>query len=215
MQRRHRIVIRYIGHQLLWRVRQEKWNEPDDPNERRQITEVIKKEQHYASVELVVKKMTTEEPGEVFIDEDGGTQKQLKREGFDPQGKLFIPENGEYTGKEIGDEDKAEEQEYIRMNSADHINLVSEVFLQDEEIPAAAIAHTRIQVIKFVLAAKLKVEMETKQLTETQMAGHMKVSLAQLDCVLKNEKNGVTIETLVQAADVVGMWLSVTLHEKE
>ena len=198
---------------LFWRIRQDKWNEPDDPTERRRITGVIVNEQHYASVELVVKKMTAEEPGEVIITEDEGTQKQLKREGFDPQGKLFIPENGEYTGEEIGDEDKAEEQAYIHMNSDN--NTVFEDFLRNEGIPEAAIAHTRIQAVKAVLAVKLRAEMETKQLTETQMAGRMKVSLAQLDCVLKNEKNGVTIETLVQAADAVDMWLSMTLHEKD
>lgn len=72
-----------------------------------------------------------------------------------------------------------------------------------EEFQAAA--------IKTVIAWQITREMETQNLSKTEMAARMKTSRAQLDRLLDPGNGNVTLETLSRAAAILGREIRVEL----
>lgn len=69
----------------------------------------------------------------------------------------------------------------------------------------------RTRAIKEVVAWQLAEAMKEKKLTKAAMAELMQTSRSQLDRLLDPEHEGVTLETLQRAAQVVGRTLRVEL----
>lgn len=65
--------------------------------------------------------------------------------------------------------------------------------------------------IKEVIAWQLSQSMQEQNLTKVEMAKRMATSRAQLDRVLDPKNDGVTLETLMRAASVLGRKLRLEL----
>ena len=70
---------------------------------------------------------------------------------------------------------------------------------------------TRAVAVKRVLAWQLAQAMEKKQITKSSMARAMRTSRSQLDRILDPENDHVRLDTLAQAAKVLGLSLRVEL----
>ncbi len=68
-----------------------------------------------------------------------------------------------------------------------------------------------VEALKAVLAAQIAEEMKKQRITKTRMAELMKTSRAQVDRLLSTEGGGVTLETLMSAAQAVGRTLRIEL----
>ncbi|MGH6950607.1 MAG: helix-turn-helix domain-containing protein [Vitreimonas sp.] len=88
-----------------------------------------------------------------------------------------------------------------------HIGSKLDDFLAEDGILDA----TRAKAIKEVVAWQLAEAMKAKNLTEAKMAELMQTSRSQLDRLLDPEHEGVTLETLQRAAQVVGRTLRIEL----
>ena len=67
-----------------------------------------------------------------------------------------------------------------------------------------------VEALKAVLAAQIAEEMKKQRITKTRMAELMKTSRAQVDRLLSTG-GGVTLETLMSAAQAVGRTLRIEL----
>jgi hypothetical protein len=74
------------------------------------------------------------------------------------------------------------------------------------------LAETEDAAIKEIIADQIKVAMDKKGLSKTQMAARMKTSRRQLDRLLDPENTSVTLATLRRAASAVGRNLRVELE---
>ena len=74
------------------------------------------------------------------------------------------------------------------------------------------LADTEDAAIKEIIADQIKVAMDKKGLTKTEMAARMKTSRRQLDRLLDPENTSVTLATLRRAASAVGRNLRVELE---
>lgn len=72
-----------------------------------------------------------------------------------------------------------------------------------EEVTAAA--------IKAVIAAQIGEEMQRQRVSKVEMAERMQTSRSQLDRLLDPDHGGVTLETLMRAAKVIGRELRLEL----
>lgn len=70
---------------------------------------------------------------------------------------------------------------------------------------------TRTVAVKRILAWQLAQAMEKKQITKSSMARAMRTSRSQLDRILDPENDHVRLDTLAQAAKVLGLSLRVEL----
>jgi antitoxin HicB len=82
-----------------------------------------------------------------------------------------------------------------------------DAFLEEEGIREVVEANA----LKRVLALELEEAMREGKISKTQMAHRMETSRAQLDRFLNVSSNGVTLETMVKAANAVGKKLEVRL----
>lgn len=74
------------------------------------------------------------------------------------------------------------------------------------------LAETEDAAIKEIIADQIKVAMDKKGLSKTEMAARMKTSRRQLDRLLDPENTSVTLATLRRAASAVGRNLRVELE---
>ena len=88
-----------------------------------------------------------------------------------------------------------------------HTGSRSDNFLQSENL----IEECTATAVKRVLARQLSQEMKRQNLTKTEMAKQMQTSRAQLDRLLDPAKTGVSIETIIRAARVVGRQVRIEL----
>ena len=65
--------------------------------------------------------------------------------------------------------------------------------------------------VKSIIAMQIGEEMKKQRVTKVQMAEKMQTSRAQLDRLLDPDNGGVTLETLMRAAKVVGRELRLEL----
>lgn len=92
------------------------------------------------------------------------------------------------------------------MNKSNHIGSSFEDFLREEGLFESAKAEAITRVISWQIAE----EMLKKGYSKTQMAEKMHISRAQVDLILKG-KGSLTIETLQQAAALIGRELRLEL----
>ena len=92
------------------------------------------------------------------------------------------------------------------MGKLDHFTSLEE-FLEEEGIRDEVDA----SVMKRVLALELEDAMREATITKTEMAKRMATSRAQLDRILDKNGMGLTLETMVKAANAVGRRLEVKL----
>ena len=88
-----------------------------------------------------------------------------------------------------------------------HIGSNLDDFLAEDGI----LDSTRAKAIKEVVAWQLAEAMTAKNLTKAKMAELMQTSRSQLDRLLDPEHEGVTLETLQRAAQIVGRTLRIEL----
>lgn len=88
-----------------------------------------------------------------------------------------------------------------------HIGSKLDDFLAEDGI----LDSTRAKAIKEVVAWQLAEAMKAKNLTKAKMAELMQTSRSQLDRLLDPEHEGVTLETLQRAAQIVGRTLRIEL----
>lgn len=94
-----------------------------------------------------------------------------------------------------------------KKGSIDRIETFDE-FLTSEGL----LAETEDAAIKEIIADQIKVAMDKKGLSKTEMAARMKTSRRQLDRLLDPENTSVTLATLRRAASAVGRNLRVELE---
>lgn len=80
-------------------------------------------------------------------------------------------------------------------------------FLEEEGV----LEETTAVALKRVIARQLEEKMKLQKLTKSAMARQMNTSRTQLDRLLDPTKTGVSLETLVTAAETVGAKLQMDL----
>ena len=88
-----------------------------------------------------------------------------------------------------------------------HVGSLFDDWLKTEGLYEVATANA----IKRVVAWQLEQAMKAQKLTKTEMARRMDTSRAQLDRLLDQDNDSVTLETLSRAAAVVGRKLRLEL----
>ena len=88
-----------------------------------------------------------------------------------------------------------------------HVGSLFDDWLKTEGLYEVATANA----IKRVVAWQLEQAMKAQKLTKTEMARRMETSRAQLDRLLDQDNDSVTLETLSRAAAVVGRKLRLEL----
>lgn len=83
-----------------------------------------------------------------------------------------------------------------------------DAFLADEGL----LAETEDAAVKEIIADQIRVAMDKKGLTKTEMAARMNTSRRQLDRLLDPDNQSVTLATLRRAASAVGRNLRVALE---
>ncbi|NEP56972.1 MAG: XRE family transcriptional regulator [Symploca sp. SIO2G7] len=95
------------------------------------------------------------------------------------------------------------------MNINPHIGSSFDDFLEEE----GTIAEADAIALKGVLAWQITQAMSERELTKTAMAKEMQTSPASLEELLDPDNSSVTLQTIVQAAKVVGKKLRISLVE--
>ncbi len=83
-----------------------------------------------------------------------------------------------------------------------------EAFLQEE----GRLEESTQQAVKRVIAFELEQAMKDQNLTKTQLAAQLKTSRTQLNRLLDPQNAGITLDSLVKAAQAVGRELHIELH---
>jgi len=89
----------------------------------------------------------------------------------------------------------------------DHSETFDEFLAKD-----GLLAETEESAIKEIIADQIKIAMDKKGLSKTEMAARMKTSRRQLDRLLDPQNTSVTLATLRRAASAVGRNLRVELE---
>ena len=83
-----------------------------------------------------------------------------------------------------------------------------EAFLQEE----GRLEESTQQAVKRVIAFELEQAMKDRNITKTQLAAQLKTSRTQLNRLLDPQNAGITLDSLVKAAQAVGRELHIELH---
>ena len=186
----------------------------------------------FAGVKIFTDELLDQNSGAVFVSDDRVTQSQLsvdeglmerlkekeekekEKEEAAKKGYLHSgqepTQNQEQEPKEDHKKEPHQEQE-----ASPHAGSTLESFLKEEGILEEVNAQVQLYTIKSTLSYMLKRTMLLDHVSKTQMAARMKTSRSQLDRVLDPNNTGVTLETLVVAAEAVGMRLTLEGRKKE
>ena len=217
-----RIDVNFDSHKDLWIIQRDEGPKdgPVMPHYWERTT--------FAEVKIFTDELLDQNSGAVFVSDDRVTQSQLsvdeglmerlkeKEEKEKAAKKGYFhseqepTQNQEQEPKEDHKKEPDQEQE-----ASPHAGSTLESFLKEEGILEEVNAQVQLYTIKSTLSYMLKRTMLLDHVSKIQMAARMKTSRSQLDRVLDPNNMGVTLETLVVAAEAVGMRLTLEGRKKE
>ena len=212
MPYKERIDIHFDTYRLVWVVRRDKGPEVGPGLPIYWQCDTLTKANEF------IDQLLEQRSGTVFMSDDPDTQARLSMDETKTQleGKGYLhsgqepTQNQEQEPKEDHKKEPHQEQE-----TSSHAGSTLESFLKEEGILEEVNAQVQLYMIKSTLSYMLKRTMLLDHVSKTQMAARMKTSRSQLDRVLDPNNTGVTLETLVVAAEAVGMRLTLEARTKK